>query len=108
MKLSEILPEVNKKVITIEIWEEPEYRARDMYFIVDSELLDFLSSYLEKGIPPSKIRNGLEKALQDCPALAGAALEELNHRQRENVVGSFLISLGNRLEPDLDLTVHLF
>lgn len=108
MKISDLFSDPNRKVVVIETWEDPDSRSRDMYILVDRELLELLRFFLEEGVVVSDIKAGLEEALNDCPEWSEIALEDLELFQRQNVVGRLLISVGERLESDLALTIHLY
>lgn len=108
IKISDLFSDPNRKVAVIETWEDPDSRSRDTYVVVDRETLELLRFYLEEGVVVSEIRDGLEDALRDCPEWSEIALEDLESFQRQNVVGRLLISIGERIEPDLDLIIHLY
>jgi len=97
-----------EKLVRIVSWVHPDERELDTFMLVDGEILKPLEMYLNTSEISEMIREGLEKALMDCPAWEKLRLEGLNKNQRENIIGRFILKEGEDLEEDKKIEIVLY
>ena len=97
-----------KKLVRIVSWTHPDEREPDTFMLIDEEILKLLELYLNTSEITGRIREGLEKALMDCPAWESLSLEGLDRHQRENIIGRFILKEGEELEEDKKIEIVLY
>lgn len=100
--------EKGKKLVRVVSWAHPDEREPDRFMLIDEEMLRPLLLYLNTSEITERIREGLEKALMDCPAWKSLSLEGLNSHQRENIIGRYIIKEGEELEEDQKIEIVLY
>lgn len=79
------------------------------YYELPGRTVDQLAEFVETGRVASKIRAGLQAALQGFPSWTDLSLDaNLSKEQREAIVGEFVRADGRAMEFRLDLNVPLY